>query len=565
VKNVRRTGLRALIIAVLIGPVLLGVAQTLSAAFGWLPALGERTIGLAPWRTLLDQPGLATSVQLTLWTGISATLIGFALAFGLVASLHGRAMGRSLMPWLAPFLAAPHAAIAIGLAFVLAPSGWLLRLLAAPLDLTHPPAWALVGDPLGIGLILGLLVKEVPFLALIMTASLSHLPVRRWLIQARSLGYTPAATWLRVVLPMMWPEIRLPTLIVLSYALSNVDMALILGPANPPVLAVTVLRAYTAPELSSLLTAGAGAALQAIGVLITFAGVWAFERLIGVIGRTRLRRGRRGRLSGVALGLAQALNPILLGMASAAIAALAVWSVTWRWSWPKPLPEQLSMAAWQQPGDSWIGPLGHSLLFAGVTTALALMLAIAWLETEQRRGASLLAGILYLPLLLPQIGFLPGLQFGFLQLGIGPGLLAVGWAHLLFVFPYVLLVLVGPWRGYDPLLSRQAASLGAGPLRRLFRVKLPVLLAPVLAAGAIGVAVSIAQYLPTLIMGGGRINTLTTEAVSLASGADRRITAVYAILQMLIPVAAYGIAIIAPMLRGRRHRLLREPRYATGD
>jgi len=223
------------------------------------------------------------------------------------------------------------------------------------------------------------------------------------------------------------------------------------------------------------------------------------------------------------------------------------------------------MAAWRQPGDSWIGPLGHSLLFAGVTTALALALAIAWLESEHRRGATLLAGILYLPLLLPQIGFLPGLQFGFLELGLGPGLLAVGWAHLLFVFPYVLLVLVGPWRGYDPLVSRQAASLGAGPLRRLLRVKLPVLLGPVLAAAAIGVAVSIAQYLPTLIMGGGRINTLTTEAVSLASGADRRITAVYAMLQMLIPIAAYAIAIMTPTLRARRRRFLRESPYAAGD
>ena len=553
-----RTGLRVLILARLIGPVLLGIAQTLGAAFGWLPALGERSIGLAPWQALLKQPGLATSVQLTFWTGLSATLIGFVLAFALVAGLYGRAGGRSLTPWLAPFLAAPHAAMAIGLAFILAPSGWLLRLVAGPLDLARPPDWALVGDPMGIGLILGLLVKEVPFLALIMTASLGHLPVRRWLIRARSLGYTPASAWIRVVLPIMWPQIRLPTLIVLSYALSNVDMALILGPSNPPVLAVSVLRAYTAPELSSLLAAGAGAVLQAIAVIVTFAGVWLTERLIARLSRAGIRRGRRERLSGLALGLSQGGSALLITMAAGAIAALVIWSVTWRWPWPQALPGSLSIAAWQQSANALTQPLGHSLILAAATTAIALALAIAWLETERRRGATALAAILYLPLLLPQIGFLPGLQFGFLQVGLGPGLLAVGWAQLLFVFPYVLLVLVGPWRGFDAQITRQAASLGAGPLRRLLRVKLPVLLAPVLAAGAIGVAVSIAQYLPTLIMGGGRINTLTTEAVSLASGADRRITAVYAMLQMLIPVTAYGIAIITPMRRARHRRFLRE-------
>lgn len=553
-----RMGLRALILVVLIGPVLLGVIQTLTAAFGWLPALGERSIGIDPWITLFAQPGLATSLQLTLWTGLSATLMGFALAFALVAGLYGRPIGRRLMALLAPFLATPHAAIAIGLAFVIAPSGWLFRLLAEPLGLTQPPAFALVGDPMGIGLILGLLLKEIPFLVLVMIASLGHLPVRRWLITAQSLGYSPASAWVRVILPRLWPQIRLPTLIVLSYALSNVDMALILGPANPPVLAVMVLRLYTAPALSSLLTAGAGALLQAGLVVTAFAGVWLLERLIALAGRIWLRQGKRDRLTAPLLSTGRIGTRLIFALGGMAVTALLIWSITWRWPWPQPWPERLSLSAWQQSGSGWMGPFGHSLLFASITTAAALVLAIAWLETEHRERSSTLAGIVYLPLLLPQIGFLPGLQFGFLQLGIDASVLAVSWAHLLFVFPYVLLVLTGPWRGFDPMLTRQAASLGAGPLRRLLRVKLPILLGPVLAALAIGVAVSIAQYLPTLIMGAGRISTLTTEAVSLASGADRRITAVYAILQAGIPVLVYAIAIITPIIRARNRAFLRE-------
>ncbi|RZU98303.1 ABC transporter permease [Spiribacter vilamensis] len=553
-----RTGLRTLVIAVIIGPVLLGVTQTLTAAFGWLPALGERSIGVAPWVALLDRPGLVTSIQLTVWTGIAATIVGFALAFAFVAGLYGTPAGRRLTPLLAPFLATPHAAIAIGLAFIIAPSGWLFRLLAEPLQLSQPPSFALVGDPMGIGLILGLLLKEIPFLALVMTASLGHLPVRRWLIAARSLGYSNASAWLRVVLPRLWPHIRLPTLIVLSYALSNVDMALLLGPSNPPVLAVVVLRLYTDPALSSLLTAGAGALLQAGLVMTAFAGVWLMERLITVTGRIWLRRGGRDRFVTPLLAMGRVGVRVLFALGGMAITALLVWSVTWRWPWPQRFPEQFSLAAWRQSGNDWTGPFGHSLLFAGITTIAALVLAIAWLETERRGRSSMLAGIVYLPLLLPQIGFLPGLQFGFLQLGIDAGILAVSWAHLLFVFPYVLLVLVGPWRGFDPMLTYQAASLGAGPLSRLLRVKLPVLIGPILAAIAIGVAVSIAQYLPTLIMGAGRLSTLTTEAVSLASGADRRITAVYAMLQTLIPLLVYTVAIITPIIRARNRRFLRE-------
>lgn len=555
---ISRSALRALVLLVLIGPVLLGIGQTLTAAFGWLPALGERSIDLAAWQALLERPGLATAVRLSAWTGSAATLIGFCLAFALVAGLYGRPLGRRLTALLAPFLATPHAAMAIGLAFVIAPSGWLFRLLAGPLDLPQPPAFALVSDPMGIGLIAGLLLKEIPFLALVMTAALSHLPVRRWLIMARSLGYGTAAAWVRVILPRLWPQIRLPTLIVFSYALSNVDMALLLGPANPPVLAVLVLRLYTAPELTSLMTAGAGALLQALLVVTGFVALWLLERMIRHVGIHALRRGRRGRIGGLIAGIARWAAGLLFGLGTLALAALVVWSFSWRWPWPDVWPERLSPAAWLQPSSGWVDPLLYSLGFATLTTVVALVLVIAWLETTSARSHPVLSGIVYAPLLLPQIGFLPGLQFGFLQIGLDAGILAVSWAHLLFVFPYVLLVLIGPWRGFDPSLLRQAASLGAGPLRRLVSVKLPVLLGPVLAAAAIGVAVSIAQYLPTLIMGAGRITTLTTEAVSLASGADRRITAVYAMLQTLIPLVAYAVAILLPAWQARNRRFLRE-------
>jgi len=61
-------------------------------------------------------------------------------------------------------------------------------------------------------------------------------------------------------------------------------------------------------------------------------------------------------------------------------------------------------------------------------------------------------------------------------------------------------------------------------------------------------AVSIGQYLPTLMMGAGKIESLTTEAVSLASGADRRLVGVYGLLQAAVPLLAYGMALLLPKL-----------------
>ena len=50
----------------------------------------------------------------------------------------------------------------------------------------------------------------------------------------------------------------------------------------------------------------------------------------------------------------------------------------------------------------------------------------------------------------------------------------------------------------------------------------------------------------------GRFVTLTTEAVTLAAGGDRRVIGVYAFLQSLLPILAFLAAIALPARRSRR-------------
>lgn len=556
--------LRATVFAVValavIGPIMAGLGQTTRAAFGVMPAIGVSEAGLGPWLALFNLPGIGSSVQLTLVTGLGATVLSLALAFALTATLHARLSGVAAARALTPFLAIPHAALAIGLAFVLAPSGWIVRLLAPLVGLDRPPDLALVGDPWGGALILGLMIKEVPFLLLVTLSALTQIPVRQHLAAGQSLGYGRAAVWLKVLAPQLWPLIRLPVMVVLAYALSTVEMGLILGPSNPPVLAVLLTRLFFAPDTTALLPASAGALLQAALAAGAFGLVWSAERGLRRAGLWWLRRGGRGSAVEPVLRLLAAIGLALFAIGTLALFALLTWSFAWRWPWPAVLPESWSFRAWTGAGAGLGRALGHTLVLALATTALALVLAIAWLEGEdrgQRRRAGWAEALIYLPLLVPQIAFLYGLNVLFLRLGVTGGLVAVIWAQALFVFPYVMIALSDPWRALDPRLPRVAASLGAGPWRRLFAVKLPVLVAPILTAGAIGIAVSVAQYLPTLFMGSGRIATLTTEAVTLSSAADRRVTGVYATLQAALPLAGYAAAFLIPALVHRNRQTLK--------
>src|SRR5690606_17016648 len=98
-----------------------GMWQTVRAAFGSLPAIGALGPDAGPWADLLAMPGLLAAVRLTVVTGLGATVLSLMVAIGVGAALHGRRSPRLAARVLVPFLAMPHAALAIGLAFVLAP------------------------------------------------------------------------------------------------------------------------------------------------------------------------------------------------------------------------------------------------------------------------------------------------------------------------------------------------------------------------------------------------------------------------------------------------------------
>jgi putative thiamine transport system permease protein len=161
---------------------------------------------------------------------------------------------------------------------------------------------------------------------------------------------------------------------------------------------------------------------------------------------------------------------------------------------------------------------------------------------------------LYLPLLIPQIAFLFGAQIWLVLVGLDGRWVALTWLHLVFVFPYVFLALADSYRAWDPRYKRTGLCLGASPYRIFLRIKLPMLVRPVTAAWAVGFAVSVGLYLPTLLGGNGRYPTLTTEAVTLSAGGDNRLIGVYALLQMTLPLLGFILATVVPgcLFRNRR-------------
>ena len=557
----RISALRAVPVITLLlflGPVAAGLIGTLLPAFGFLPALGGDVFSWVPWRSLLDAPGLTDSVRLSFVTGLATTAVSLTVVILFCAGWHGTRGFARVQRLLSPLLSVPHVTVAFGLAFLLAPSGWLLRLVSPwATGLARPPDLIIVQDSAGLTLIAGLVIKEMPFLFLMTLAAISQVDAARTRTMARTLGYGPVAAWLKAVFPQVYPQIRLPVYAVLAYAVSVVDVAIVLAPTTPPPLAVQLVRWFNDPELAMRFMASAGAILQLAIAAAALLVWWLGERAAICLGKRWIRTGWRWRRD---IWVRRAAALALVGgfaIAFVSLVSMALWSVAGRWRFPEALPDTISLKTWIGNADQ-LAAAGWNTLSVGLAaSAVALVFAIGCLENEARfgqRATNRALLLLYLPLLVPQVAFLFGAQIMLIVLNIDGSWLAVGWSHLVFVLPYVFLSLADPYRSWDERYARTALCLGAGPWRVLRCVKLPMLLRPILVAAAVGFAVSVGLYLPTLFAGAGRFNTLTTDAVSLAASGNRRIIGAYALMQMLLPFLAFAAAAAVPAWMFRRRR-----------
>ncbi|ATH79515.1 ABC transporter permease [Vreelandella venusta] len=541
------------LVALLVLPVTAGLAMVLLPAFGYLPVIGHEQLSLAPWQQLLAQPGLGRSVLVSLFSGLASTALALLVVVLFLAASQGTWLDRSLRRWVSPLLSIPHAAVAFGFAFLIAPSGLTARLFSPWLTgWESPPDALVVNDPWGVALTLGLVLKEAPFLLLMSLAALPQLQPEKRLRLARSLGYTPVIGWLKVVLPSLYPLIRLPVYAVIAYATSVVDMALILGPRLPPTLSVSILGWFNDPDITRRLMASAAAVLQLGVTVLALLLWWLMEQGVRWSSRGWLVNGSRQR-GATAVKIAGRGGLTLVTVAAlAALAGLALFSVAGFWRFPELFPQALTLDHWQRSAPQLAGPLRTTLAIAVVSTGVAALLVVAALEHEQRQQIrpSRALWLLYLPLLVPQIAFLFGLIVAAESLGIRPQLALVMVGHLLFVLPYLYLSLAEAYRQLDPRWIHMAQSLGVTPNRAFWRVRLPLLLAPLLTSLAVGLAVSISQYLPTQLLGAGRVSTVTTEAVALASGGNRRLIGVWALVQAVLPLAGFMLALAIPRWLG---------------
>lgn len=545
-------------------PVCLGLVCTWLPALGYLPVIGAENIGFDYFRRFWSYPGIAKSLQVTLVSGFGATLLALGVSLWFVICLHGSRLWHFLEKSLAPLLAIPHAAFAIGFGVLISPSGWLLRLFSPHITgFDSPPDLLIFGDPNGISLALVLALKEIPFFLLMIFGVLSQLNSEKLIWLGRSLGYCRTRVWGRLIIPQIFPHLRLPFMAVLAYSLSVVDIALIAGPSKPTTLAVLINSWFYSPDTELRLLGAAGATLLCLFVCLSIIFCVSCEKIFAYWRRLYLTNGSRFCLSERLRWTGKPIIVLFFSIFTSTFIGLFLQSVSHRWRFPDSFPVSYSFRFWKKGLVQSVEPLISTVNIGVVATLISVLLVIGCLEYEvlladkgKKTDARQIFWLIYVPLIVPQIAFIFGVQMVAVALGLDGHFFSLVAVHVIFVLPYVFLTLAYPYRSFDQRFFNVALCMNGSYFHSLIRVKLMMLLKPILFSMACGFSVSVVQYLPTLYVGAGRFATITTETVTLASGSDRRVAAVYALLQFVLPVLIYFAAVVVPLVVFRNRRAM---------
>ncbi len=167
--------------------------------------------------------------------------------------------------------------------------------------------------------------------------------------------------------------------------------------------------------------------------------------------------------------------------------------------------------------ELWIA-IRNSMIVAGlsalISTALGTLTALS-LGRYVFRGRRILAGLLYVPVVLPEIILGIALLVLFVLLDIQRGFLTVVCGHVTFSFPFVGLMILARVQTLDRTQEEASLDLGASPWRTFRRVILPPLTPALLSAMLFAFTISLDDFVVTFFTTGPGVTTLPLKVYSL--------------------------------------------------
>jgi putative spermidine/putrescine transport system permease protein len=241
-----------------LGPALLVIVLLFGGGLflGLLQALGQGGMsdsdGLTTlhFRAVIEDPDFFRSLGLTLYISTVSTLVAGAISVLLGLTLITWAPESRLLSFILQIpLTVPHLVIAVSVMLLLAPAGFLARILASLSLLSSPSDFPLlVNDSYGIGILVVYIWKEIPFITFMLLAVLKNIGPEILQVGA-TLKANRRQRFFHIVLPLIGPNLAGACLIVFAFTFGAFEVPYLLGRTYPLTLPVWAYKNYTDIDL----------------------------------------------------------------------------------------------------------------------------------------------------------------------------------------------------------------------------------------------------------------------------------------------------------------------------
>jgi ABC-type spermidine/putrescine transport system permease subunit II len=204
-------------------------------------------------------------------------------------------------------------------------------------------------------------------------------------------------------------------------------------------------------------------------------------------------------------------------------------------------------------GGRWMPALGRSLIVAGVTASVALVigaLAVVALNRAGFRGRRSLHALAVGPLLVPSLAYAIALYLVLARFHLLGTLAGLVLAHSILALPFVILVLNAALTRVPRDLEGAAMTLGASRARALFDITGRILLPAFGAALVLAFLTSFDEVVVASFVGGIGYETLPRAIFAdIRSGSDPAVSAVGMLLTAVTGSLLVGVALLRRQLR----------------
>jgi putrescine transport system permease protein len=196
---------------------------------------------------------------------------------------------------------------------------------------------------------------------------------------------------------------------------------------------------------------------------------------------------------------------------------------------------------------AWV-TLRVAFLSATFATILGTMAAYVLVRMGRFRGRTLFSGMVYAPLVMPEVITGLSLLLLFISMGIPRGLLTVVLAHTTLTMCFVAVVVSSRLVSFDQSLEEAARDLGCTPLDAFFSVTLPIIAPAVIAGWLLAFTLSLDDLVLASFTTGPGATTLPIKIYSAVRlGVSPEINALSTIL---IAIVAVGV-VVASLVQKR--------------